>query len=921
MDNFAVTYMALAANSQIIAELATVKAAGITHVIVPFSAWDSTTRTEITAVLDAAQVQGLKVWLGIFNWTFGCLYRYGIIDYTTIDAIIAYFKDHPALDGWYTDDEGRWQYYTWNNSTTYANAWDNWCVVYQGKLYLSKVGNNLNHTPTNTAYWTYVKDVADNYAYPVELREEVYNHIKARDSHRVIEVHYIYESRVYSPNAHDLYGLDLYPLNTSTWTVENNTTYAMDYFEGMLINEILNTPLKNSSGLFVVFQAFGRNFGSGSGGFIIPTATLLAQMWDIATLNGCAYIGYGFFNWFGYTEGLYTYLGMKDKSALQAVATKMWGDLTSKKFGITDQAADAEAVSRATAGMIDITCDDKQWYHDLYNWRSTNGLSFAAWPINMGDAWHSSLARVDYSFQVMHELGISWVKVPMSPRKWLVWGPQNSVVTGISGWGWEVLDRVLYNSRKYNIKVHAIIPYIGAWASGWDTTAENFYYPLIDFIVGRYAPDYNDLIVWEPCNEINAAWMNTNAPFGQDVPDWAYAHTRIYDRIKSVAAESFVCSSSCGHWYAVNSTYDTCAFLQELADLGRADAFDAVSVHLYSDYHTIATTGILNIHTAQGTGSLDDINYITAKLAAIGRSSAKISIDEWGLFWESGYPSNYSQTDEVGAGQYIQDLYNFVRNDSRISKIIMYKLWGWSSAAYANLFGMDAGIDGMIGNRGAGIMSAHDRGISKYQTVSGTSNLGTYGAIALLSLPKETVSKPTITLNPPTTPTSASSQIITGTRSVGATISVITTAEKVGGVVMPGSDAGVVTYPTATTWQCTLSNLVNGANVFSVIAEDSSGIRTQAHGKITYNQDVAIPVIGTPEYTVSGTSYVVATGISGLTGTETLSMQRSKDGNTWNDLSNAVTDWTITPDGCWGAVIAHSDLLPTETYLRFKVVE
>ncbi|MCX5712240.1 MAG: hypothetical protein NTY47_04100, partial [Candidatus Omnitrophica bacterium] len=85
--------------------------------------------------------------------------------------------------------------------------------------------------------------------------------------------------------------------------------------------------------------------------------------------------------------------------------------------------------------------------------------------------------------------------------------------------------------------------------------------------------------------------------------------------------------------------------------------------------------------------------------------------------------------------------------------------------------------------------------------------------------------KPTI--NSPVSPTANNSQAITGTR-VSNTLTIVVTC--------PGSTVGTVSYPSSTTWSCTLSNLTHGANDIVCQAKNSGGyLSDPATASITYN--------------------------------------------------------------------------------------
>jgi hypothetical protein len=83
---------------------------------------------------------------------------------------------------------------------------------------------------------------------------------------------------------------------------------------------------------------------------------------------------------------------------------------------------------------------------------------------------------------------------------------------------------------------------------------------------------------------------------------------------------------------------------------------------------------------------------------------------------------------------------------------------------------------------------------------------------------------PVLSINPVTTPTNNSSQTITGTRESGISVSV---------TVNTAAAVGAVSYPTATTWRCTISSLVRGGNTITARATDAAGNNATATATIT----------------------------------------------------------------------------------------
>lgn len=86
------------------------------------------------------------------------------------------------------------------------------------------------------------------------------------------------------------------------------------------------------------------------------------------------------------------------------------------------------------------------------------------------------------------------------------------------------------------------------------------------------------------------------------------------------------------------------------------------------------------------------------------------------------------------------------------------------------------------------------------------------------------VTPPILAINPVATPTSSNSQTITGTVEAGSTISV---------AVDTSASIGTVSYPTQSTWSCTVSGLVLNDNNFTVTATDAAGNITTATTRIT----------------------------------------------------------------------------------------
>lgn len=109
------------------------------------------------------------------------------------------------------------------------------------------------------------------------------------------------------------------------------------------------------------------------------------------------------------------------------------------------------------------------------------------------------------------------------------------------------------------------------------------------------------------------------------------------------------------------------------------------------------------------------------------------------------------------------------------------------------------------------------------------------------------VTPPAFAINPVTTPTTSSTQTITGTIEAGATVLVSVNTSAV---------AGTVTYPTTTSWSCTITGLLEGANTITATATDISGNQTSATATITYAKaagpDLIVTAVSVPTTLNSG---------------------------------------------------------------------
>jgi alpha-tubulin suppressor-like RCC1 family protein len=115
---------------------------------------------------------------------------------------------------------------------------------------------------------------------------------------------------------------------------------------------------------------------------------------------------------------------------------------------------------------------------------------------------------------------------------------------------------------------------------------------------------------------------------------------------------------------------------------------------------------------------------------------------------------------------------------------------------------------------------------------------------------------PAVGIDPAATPTRINVQTVTGTRENGAVIAV---------QVSNSAAVGSVSYPTATTWSCTVSGLVEGANDITVTATDAATNSSSAATSIFLDTvvptvSIASPVSGTSNQTRPILTYSVSDG-------------------------------------------------------------
>lgn len=186
------------------------------------------TEAELLKYLDACYQNGLKAYMDIRRFTGTTAYGTGPNpDYTSIDANINAFKNHPALYGWYMNDE---------SSAT---------------------------------------------QYPASLRETVYNYVKSKDinpNHLLFEVHYQIETGAYDAKAHDVFSIEMYPY-TSTYNGTNESTVLNNLQTNLITYKSQLNP--SDTRLVACIQAFGE-----PPGFVTPPSGGVTKIWNVAKQTG-----------------------------------------------------------------------------------------------------------------------------------------------------------------------------------------------------------------------------------------------------------------------------------------------------------------------------------------------------------------------------------------------------------------------------------------------------------------------------------------------------------------------------------------------------------------------------------------------------------------------------------------------------------
>jgi len=107
---------------------------------------------------------------------------------------------------------------------------------------------------------------------------------------------------------------------------------------------------------------------------------------------------------------------------------------------------------------------------------------------------------------------------------------------------------------------------------------------------------------------------------------------------------------------------------------------------------------------------------------------------------------------------------------------------------------------------------------------------------ATVSFTVDTVA-PAVEINPAVSPTNQSSQMFSGSREANAGIAV---------AVNTTATVGAVSYPTATSWNCSVSGLTEGNNALTATASDAAGNSSVATAAVTYDSVAPTVSISSP---------------------------------------------------------------------------
>ena len=133
----------------------------------------------------------------------------------------------------------------------------------------------------------------------------------------------------------------------------------------------------------------------------------------------------------------------------------------------------------------------------------------------------------------------------------------------------------------------------------------------------------------------------------------------------------------------------------------------------------------------------------------------------------------------------------------------------------------------------------------RVEAIDAVNNMG-YAEVSFLV---DTVA-PNVAIDPVATPTRQASQTITGTRETDSLIAV---------AINTTATAGVVSYPTTSSWSCAISSLAEGTNAITITATDAAGNSASALASIVSDSIAPVVTIASPVSGITGSNALLLT--------------------------------------------------------------
>lgn len=311
------------------------------------------------------------------------------------------------------------------------------------------------------------------------------------------------------------------------------------------------------------------------------------------------------------------------------------------------------------------------------------GVSTDGWQNGFGNLSNASLERIDWAFEEMWKMGIQWYRDWFEPDHYWRWEAMDGAkIDPNDNDGWEAIDRIIQNGRKYGIQIimaggSGYNPLFGAAFFGGNDPVKfrnNFVIPQLEYCADRYK-GYEDVLSIDPVNEV--PWvLGWHSVARVPASVWADFQIGVYDAVKAVNPNMRVNLASCnGSWTELNMMIDAMAAKNAM---GKFDEY--ALVHLYPSESDVANAG-----SYTGAGVISDSQVLTTrnKLVAGGRSDVLIGIDEFGIFWDD------TPAHEQLSANTLTEMYNFCRDNPYIGRCLYWRFWG-STRSQANFSGLYA---------------------------------------------------------------------------------------------------------------------------------------------------------------------------------------------------------------------------------------